>query len=111
MWYEMASIAKSQPLGEFVIRTTTLPHGAPPPDQFFDLLAECETPEWKLKVLQDHRILREAVYVGLLDLNTGFDSPLIGQGEAPGERSLGSSAAALDAQMMGWVTYPGPALS
>jgi hypothetical protein len=46
-------------------------------DQFEQMLAECDTPEWKLKFEEDHRFLREVIYAGLTDLNTGFDSPLI----------------------------------
>jgi hypothetical protein len=42
------------------------------------MLAECDTPESKLKSEEDHRFLREFIYAGLTDLNTGFDSPLIG---------------------------------
>jgi hypothetical protein len=32
----------------------------------------------QLKLNEDHRFLREVIYAGLKDLNTGFDSPLIG---------------------------------
>jgi hypothetical protein len=32
----------------------------------------------QLKLDEDHRFLREVIYAGLKDLNTGFDSPLIG---------------------------------
>ncbi len=42
------------------------------------MLAECETPEWKQRFEEDNRYLREIVYAGLKDLNDGFDSPLIG---------------------------------
>jgi hypothetical protein len=42
------------------------------------MLAECDLPEWKLKFEEDHRFLRRVIYAGLTDLNTGFDSPLIG---------------------------------
>jgi hypothetical protein len=41
------------------------------------MLAECDLPEWKLKFEEDHRFLREVIYAGLTDLNTGFDSTLI----------------------------------
>jgi hypothetical protein len=46
-------------------------------DQFEQMLAECDAPEWKLKFDEDHRFLREVIYAGLTDLNAGFDSPLI----------------------------------
>lgn len=42
------------------------------------MLAECNTPEWKLRVDEDERFMRDVVYAGLTDLNDGFDSPLIG---------------------------------
>ena len=45
---------------------------------FEQMLAEWNTPEWKLRVEEDERFMREVVYAGLTDLNDGFDSPLIG---------------------------------
>jgi hypothetical protein len=42
------------------------------------MLAECNTPEWKLRFEEDERFLREVVYAGLTDLNDGFDSPQVG---------------------------------
>jgi hypothetical protein len=48
-----------------------------PPDPVERMFAE-ETPEEKLKFEADHRFLREVIYAGLEDLNTGFDSDLIG---------------------------------
>jgi hypothetical protein len=54
-----------------------MPASPQPPDQFEQMLAEMETPEWKLKYQADHRFLREVIYAGLQDLNTGFDSPLV----------------------------------
>jgi hypothetical protein len=48
------------------------------PDDFEGTLAEWDTPESKLKFEEEHRFLQEVIYVGLKDLNTGFDSPLIG---------------------------------
>jgi hypothetical protein len=48
------------------------------PDQFEEMLAEWRTPESQLKFEEDHRFLREVIYAGFKDLNTGFDSPLIG---------------------------------
>jgi hypothetical protein len=42
------------------------------------MFAEWDTPESKLKLEQEDRFLREVIYDGLTDLNTGFDSPLIG---------------------------------
>jgi len=52
---------------------------APPlSDQFEDMLAEMDTPESKLKFEADHRFLREVIYTGLREANTGFDSPQIG---------------------------------
>jgi hypothetical protein len=42
------------------------------------MFAEMDTPESKLKFEEDHRVLREVVYAGLRDFNTGFDSPQIG---------------------------------
>jgi hypothetical protein len=41
-------------------------------------MAACDRPGSQVKVDEDHRFLREVVYAGLKDLNTGFDSPLIG---------------------------------
>jgi hypothetical protein len=41
-------------------------------------MAACDRPESQLKFDEGHRFLREVVYAGLKDLNTGFDSPLIG---------------------------------
>jgi hypothetical protein len=41
------------------------------------MLAACDTLEWKLKFDEDHRFVRDVIYAGLTDLNTGFDSPLI----------------------------------
>ncbi|HSY35602.1 MAG TPA: hypothetical protein VK814_07630 [Acidobacteriaceae bacterium] len=55
-----------------------MPASPQPPDQFEQMLAEMETPEWKLKYEADHRFLWEVIYAGLQDLNTGFDSPLVG---------------------------------
>jgi hypothetical protein len=55
-----------------------MPSTTRPPDQFEQILAECDTPESKAKFEEDHRFLREVIYAGLTDLNTGFDSPLIG---------------------------------
>jgi hypothetical protein len=46
-------------------------------DQFEQMLAACDTLEWKLKFDEDHRFVRDVIYAGLTDLNTGFDSPLI----------------------------------
>lgn len=40
--------------------------------------AKYDTPEWKLRVEEDERFMREVVYAGLTNLNDGFDSPLIG---------------------------------
>jgi hypothetical protein len=41
-------------------------------------MAEFATPESKLRFEKEDRFLREVIYAGLTDLNTGFDSPLIG---------------------------------
>ncbi len=49
-----------------------------PPEQLEQMLAEWDTPESKLKFEEEHRFLRDVIYAGLTDLNTGFDSPLIG---------------------------------
>jgi hypothetical protein len=38
----------------------------------------CDRPGSQLNLEEDHRFLRELVFAGLKDLNTGFDSPLIG---------------------------------
>jgi hypothetical protein len=48
------------------------------PDQFEHMFAEIDTPESTLKFEEDNRFLREVIYAGLRDLNTGFDSPQIG---------------------------------
>jgi hypothetical protein len=55
-----------------------MPSAPQPPDQFEQMLAESDTPESKLKFEEEHRFLREVIYAGLTDLNTGFDSTLIG---------------------------------
>jgi hypothetical protein len=47
-----------------------------PTDWFEQMLAEMETPEWELSFKQSRRFLRQVIYAGLKDLNTGFDSPL-----------------------------------
>jgi hypothetical protein len=47
-------------------------------NQLEQIRAACDRPESQLKFDEDHRFLREVVYAGLEDLNTGFDSPLIG---------------------------------
>jgi hypothetical protein len=49
-----------------------------PDDWFEQMFAESDTPESTLKFEQYRRFLREVIYAGLTDLNTGFDSPLIG---------------------------------
>jgi hypothetical protein len=41
-------------------------------------MAARDCPGSKLKFDEDHQLLREVVYAGLKDLNTGFDCPLIG---------------------------------
>jgi hypothetical protein len=47
-------------------------------DWFDQIFAELDTPESKFRSEKEDRILREVIYAGLTDLNTGFDSPLIG---------------------------------
>jgi hypothetical protein len=47
-------------------------------DWFAQIFAEMDTPEWKLRSEKEHRFMLEVIYAGLTDLNTGFDSPLIG---------------------------------
>jgi hypothetical protein len=47
-------------------------------DWFERVFAELATPESKLRSEKEDRFLREVLYAGLTDLNTGFDSPLIG---------------------------------
>jgi hypothetical protein len=47
-------------------------------DEFERMFAELNTPESKLKSEQERQFKREVLYAGLKDLNTGFDSPLIG---------------------------------
>lgn len=46
-------------------------------DQFNRMTLAYDSPEWKLKFEKDHQFLREVVFAGLQDVNTGFDSPLI----------------------------------
>jgi hypothetical protein len=41
-------------------------------------MAAYDPPGLQVKFDEDHRFLREVVYAGLKDMNTGFDSPLIG---------------------------------
>jgi hypothetical protein len=45
---------------------------------WLELFAELDTPESKLKFEQYCRFLQTVIYAGLTDLNTGFDSPLVG---------------------------------
>jgi hypothetical protein len=47
-------------------------------DWFELMFAELATPESKLRSEKEDRFLREVLYAGLTDLNTGFDSPLVG---------------------------------
>jgi hypothetical protein len=47
-------------------------------DWFEQIFAELGTPESKLRSEKEDRFLREVICAGLTDLNTGFDSPLIG---------------------------------
>jgi hypothetical protein len=49
-----------------------------PPDDFERMFAELRTPESKLRFEQYRQFLRRVIYAGLEDLNTGFDSLLIG---------------------------------
>jgi len=55
-----------------------------PDDWFEQMFAELKTPESKLRSEKEDRFLQEVLYAGLTDLNTGFDSPLIGH-FSPGE--------------------------
>jgi hypothetical protein len=48
------------------------------PDDFERMFAELRTPESKLRFEQYRQFLRRVIYAGLKDLNSGFDSPLIG---------------------------------
>jgi hypothetical protein len=48
------------------------------PDDFERILADWDSPESNLKFEQENRFEREVLYAGLADLNTGFDSDLIG---------------------------------
>jgi hypothetical protein len=47
-------------------------------DWFEQIFALLDTPESKLRSEKEDRFLREIICAGLTDLNTGFDSPLIG---------------------------------
>jgi hypothetical protein len=47
-------------------------------NQLEQVMAACDRPGSQVKFDEDHRFLREVVYAGLNDMNTGFDSPLIG---------------------------------
>jgi hypothetical protein len=49
-----------------------------PADWVKQMLAELATPESTLRSEKEDRFLREVICAGLKDLNTGFDSPLIG---------------------------------
>jgi hypothetical protein len=49
-----------------------------PTDSFDQMFAELDTPESQLKFEQENRFEREVIFAGLTDLNTGFDSDLIG---------------------------------
>jgi hypothetical protein len=46
-------------------------------DWFEQIFAEWDTPESKLRSEKEDRFIREVIYAGLTDLNTGFDSDLI----------------------------------
>ena len=48
-----------------------------PADDFEQILAEMDTPEWKLRFKQENQYQRDVLYAGLTNLNTGFDSPLV----------------------------------
>jgi hypothetical protein len=48
------------------------------PDDFERMLTEWDTPESKLRDEKENQFEREVLYAGLRDLNTGFDSDLIG---------------------------------
>jgi hypothetical protein len=41
---------------------------------FDELLSSLQDPEWNAKFDADHRFMEEGVYIGLEDLNSGFDS-------------------------------------
>jgi hypothetical protein len=58
---------------------TSMPASPRSSNQLEQFMAACDHPGLKLKFDEDHRFLREVVYVGLKDLNNGFDSPLIGR--------------------------------
>jgi hypothetical protein len=47
-------------------------------DWFEQIFADMDKPESKLKFEAKNRFEREVLYAGLTDLNTGFDSDLIG---------------------------------
>jgi hypothetical protein len=47
-------------------------------DWFEQMFAEMDTLEWKLRFEQRNQFEREVLYAGLTELNTGFDSPLVG---------------------------------
>jgi hypothetical protein len=47
-------------------------------DWFEQMFAEMDTPEWKLRFEQRNQFEREVLYAGLTEVNTGFDSPLVG---------------------------------
>jgi hypothetical protein len=55
-----------------------MPSAPRPPSEFEQMLTEWHTPASQLKFEEDHRFLRDVIYAGLTDLNTGFDSLLIG---------------------------------
>jgi hypothetical protein len=54
------------------------------PEWFEQIFADMEKPESKLKFEPANRFEREVLFAGLSDLNTGFDSDLIGH-FSPGE--------------------------
>jgi hypothetical protein len=55
-----------------------MPASPPSSNQLEQNREASDHPESQLKFDEDHRFLREVVYAGFKDLNTGFDSSLIG---------------------------------
>jgi hypothetical protein len=77
------------------------PKNFEPADDFERMFAEMNTPEAKLKFDQAYQFKREVLYAGLKDLNTGFDSPLIGHFSPDDFLTLIDRCEALNVEVIG----------
>jgi hypothetical protein len=65
------------------------------------MFAELDPPESKLRSEKKDRFLRGVIYAGLTDLNTGFDSALIGHFPPEGFLILIDRCDSLNVQVIG----------